>query len=662
MTVAQARTRGSRRGRFTGIVGSGLSITASLAMVAVGAAVAPAAAAVPAAQVTASDYPTASVTPEDALAYFVLELDEESDQWSQAVALVERAGFADTLEQARNDILQDAAGNDVPLDSILGGEAAVVVTSAAIDAIAEAGDPAAMLLDGDEATPAADTGGGLPDATGAALVLDARAPDTAFAALQSALQDQADETGGAVEAIDYDGVTIEYVPGSTADDADPMAVARVDDFVAVAASPTDLEPIIDTGGGEAALADFGPFQDIQSALADDALLFGFIDGSAAEDAQGALNNLGLPTGLTPSATYTGIQVRADEPGFRLETISTPVDGGPFPPATATYESDLATRVPADALFFLSGAELGENGILDTIGAGLIGLASGGLGGTPATPAPDQDPDAFIAEQYEQAAQLIGVNLQTDLFQQFVGEFGLYMSSEADPATISALFASDVSDPGTVVNALNQIKLLVQGSIGAGGEATTRQIQGSEINTVSAGGPDFPKVEYGVVDDQFVLGVGIASPIDSFVDGNGDSLATDSLYQDVMGTLPTEVNGSLYVSLVQVIPLLQGLAEAEGAGSDDFSIEDADPSCANYDDQALAQEAYDAGEEDTFNLDQDFDGEVCEDFFGAATPEAGDDSTTVTDVDLSAIRAFGLVAYEEDGFRRASGILLIDEAE
>ncbi len=58
------------------------------------------------------------------------------------------------------------------------------------------------------------------------------------------------------------------------------------------------------------------------------------------------------------------------------------------------------------------------------------------------------------------------------------------------------------------------------------------------------------------------------------------------------------------------------------------IPDASESCANYATQEEAQAAYDAAESGTFDLDQDFDGEVCEDYFAIA--ETGDGTTEESD--------------------------------
>ena len=93
--------------------------------------------------------------------------------------------------------------------------------------------------------------------------------------------------------------------------------------------------------------------------------------------------------------------------------------------------------------------------------------------------------------------------------------------------------------------------------------------------------------------------------------------------------------------------------------------DASESCASYATQEEAQAAYDAAEPDTFDLDQDFDGEVCEDFFAASAETTGttDEASAeaaLANVDYSAIKAFASVSYEENGMARSSSILYISE--
>jgi hypothetical protein len=304
-------------------------------------------------------------------------------------------------------------------------------------------------------------------------------------------------------------------------------------------------------------------------------------------------------------------------------------------------------------------------VLDALGAAALGMATAGFA-EPATPAPGESQDAFIAKQYEGMAALIGFNPQTELLQQLFGEYGLWVRSKADPSTLSVLFASGVKDPGAVANALSQVTMLIQGNSGGETTATTRTVAGSRI-TVLPTEPGAPSIEYGVVGNQLLIGVGDA--IDQFTSGSGASLADNAQYQAVMATLPSESNGSLYLDLSQVIPLVQeadqgssGASMATGAAPSE--MRDASPDCANYPNQAAAQKAYDDLDPGTFNLDQNFNGVVCEDFFATpmvATPLATPETGTASAVNTSSIKAFALVAYDKDGMRRTSSILYIEGA-
>jgi hypothetical protein len=99
--------------------------------------------------------------------------------------------------------------------------------------------------------------------------------------------------------------------------------------------------------------------------------------------------------------------------------------------------------------------------------------------------------------------------------------------------------------------------------------------------------------------------------------------------------------------------------------------DAHPDCARYASQAESQAAYDDFAAGSFQLDQDFDGEACEDYFNPRTDvspvtEEPVPSETSAAVDLppealAALTAFGMVAYEEDGNGRTASLLLIEEA-
>lgn len=566
----------------------------------------------------ADDFSTAAVAPDDALAYIAFTLDEKSDQWAKGDELLKRAGFGPALDDARKQILADSGTDNLPLDAFLGGQGALIVTGAAITAAQDASTGLTSGLTGATAEGTLVADAAAPKPNGVAFVLDARAPDTALGGIQSALDDQAAEVGTPVATSDYEGVEIRFVQGDDGDNT-PLAVAQLDnDLIILAGAPADLEPVIDTQAGNAKqLSDFQPFQQVRQSLAGEYLSYTFVNGVAAGEAQqkAGTDTLGLGAAgseLGGLKEYTGILVSADDPGFRMETVAIPAEGETLPPAADNFASDLLKQTPGDALFFLDAMDLGQTGVLDALGLIAILGVSGASGGAMATPTADMTQEEFIKQAYKNAKEIVGVNLQTDLFRQLIGEYALWIRSGADPSSISSLFVSGVDTPDTVAAALKQLTLLIQGAASGSSEITTRQVDGSDVTVIDATDPTVPNIEYGVVGEQLLLGVGDA--IDSFVAGPSDTLADNEQYKAVLSTLPTEGNGTLYVDLAQIVPLLQELSAASASAD-----------------------------------------------VTGATPEA--DATPGTDVataDYSAVKAFALVAFDENGNRRSSSILYIEE--
>jgi hypothetical protein len=216
--------------------------------------------------------------------------------------------------------------------------------------------------------------------------------------------------------------------------------------------------------------------------------------------------------------------------------------------------------------------------------------------------------------------------------------------------------------------LKQISFLIQGASGAEKPLTTREVGGGQVYVIDLGDEAGSTLEFGVVGDNLVFGKGDA--VDRFGKAPEDSLADNSQFQAVMDTLPVEYNGLTYIDLAQAIPLTQAAAQESGdiglGGTDE--ITDASESCAIYDTQEEAQAAYDAAEPGTFDLDQDFDGEVCEDYFNSAATDASAtevaDSTpsanALAEVDYSAIKAFASVSHADGDVQRTSSILYITE--
>ena len=612
-----------------------------------------------AAQSATVSFSTAELAPADAFAYSVMTLDNKSDQWLLSEELLRRAGFGEAIDQALSEELTDENGKPLPLDAFMGGEIGVVVDDSALDTAVEESlnsDELGMMTgDLDSSDDESDAN----DLQGIAAILDARAPDTAWTGIsQSAMEENSETT-------DYNGTEIIF--SEPADDEDTgMAAARIGDHILLASTPEDLHPLIDTANGENDnITSVPQFATALDALPTEFMSFTFVNNGVASDVD--LGPFESSFSSLVNDSFTGVTVSADQPGFRFESVTVPGEDA-LPPIPAAYDSSLEAVAPEDALLFFSAPDLGESGVLDALGAALLGVAFG-MGdpalaeGTPEAPA---DPDAAIAKQYEDAAGILGVNLQTDLFQQFAGEYGAWLTADAAMESGSGVFASQVSDPDTVSNTLMQLSFLIQGAMGGESALATRAVGEGSVYSMDLG--DGMAFEFGVVGDMFVMGTGDA--VERFAGPDSASLSADTLYQDVMGTLPEDTNSIFFIDLEQAIPL----AETASESSDDFGFdtgvgfEDASDSCADYATQEEAQTAYDAGEPDTFDLDQDFDGNVCEDYFApvaavatAESDDAGSDmEDALTNADYSAVKAFAVVGHEEDGLQHASGILYIAE--
>ncbi len=659
MAVFMVRSAGNRRlSSERRPLLSGLALLTLISMLAGMAAVA----ARPApARAQDAIFETATITPEDALVFVGFTLDTESEQWQRGSELVDRAGFGPSLAELQQELLSDAPGGGIVQEVFLGGEGALVVTGAALEAAAELdltgttgfedvvmGTPAA----GDEA----------PEPTGVAFILQPRSPDTAFVGIQDALAENAQEAGTDVTETEYNGVTIQYAPAGLDGEETDLALARVDDFLLLGGAPADLEPLIDTSTGSIpALADFAPFGEVRGELGEeDFLLYAFINGVAAAGVE-AIDQAGLGAFTETAGTnqYNGILIRADDPGFRMETVTMAAEGQTLPPGAAAFDPELLERVPSDVLFFLDAYDLGQTGVVDALGLLVAQTLGGGLGAQATPTAEDQSAEAFIEAQHEAAAGVLGFNLRTDLLQQFVGEYALAIRGDEDPSNLSALLVTGVNDAGTVVQTLEQLSRLVQSFGGGTVNVTTREVDGSQINVIETDDPAMSPVEFGVVGDQFLLGYGPA--IDDYVAGPDASLADDEQFQTVTAELPSEGrNGILYVNLSRVIPLIQVLDQA-GEGEDALGgIEDAAEECAAFDTQEEAQATLDEDPLENFLLDQDGDGEACEDFFATAEVASPEATPAAAMADYSAIRAFALSAYEVENMRRSSAILYIEE--
>jgi hypothetical protein len=177
-------------------------------------------------------------------------------------------------------------------------------------------------------------------------------------------------------------------------------------------------------------------------------------------------------------------------------------------------------------------------------------------------------------------------------------------------------------------------------------------------------------------------VGLGEAVDAYADGPESPLAGSESFDAIMSALPEATTGLMYIDLEQAIPLLDTAADETGvddlaaditgapeeaalsAQPDDTRSGDAHPDCAQFASQAEAQAAYDAFAPGTFQLDEDFDGEACEDFFTLddATVATPDPIPGVAVTEMTSFSAVGMVAFDEDGNSRTSSLLLVTEPD
>ena len=472
--------------------------------------------------------------------------------------LLDRAGLGEALDEEIGSELRDEAGEDLPLDAFLGGEVGIVVSPTVLETLAEesmgTADLEAMLGGMETASPEAEPAA--VEAQGFAMALEARAPDTAWTGIRDSVLDEEQH-----EESTYEGTEILYAPPATPED-EGMATARVGDLILIATTPEDLHPLIDTADGRTpAITSVPEFTAVRDELPTDFLMFVFTNSIDTSDAD--FGPFAMFADQFSTESFSGSTVAAAEPGFRMETVTMAAEGETLPAVADNFESELLAKAPDDSLLFASAADLGATGVLDVLGATIIGLAMG-MGDPSATPDANTSAEDYIAQQYEAAESLIGINLQTDLFQQLSGEYGGWLTANLETEDVSGVFASGVEDAETVSNALMQLSFLIQGATGAETPLTTREVGGGQVYVIELGDEAGSTLEFGVVGDYLVVGKGDA--VDRFGDEATGSLAENAQFQAVMDTLPVEYNGLTYVDLAQAIPLMEVAAqESEDLG-------------------------------------------------------------------------------------------------
>ena len=508
---------------------------------------------------------TSTITPADAVLYAELSLDAESAQLQAFDDILARLGAEDSLVEAIQDTATDP-GSDIDLN---GAEIAISILPSALAAGATAsGD----LID---AASGGDIAGDLEDAGIAAedegIVVVIRPQD--IVAAEASVRESA---GTDAEIEEYLGAEI-VSPSDP--DASIEIYAVVDDFLVSGSTVDDVKAVIDAAqdGGEA-LSDLEAFQTTNELLPSERLGFAFANGPAILDAAGeSLDDPAMVAefgnSLSGYSGYTGMVIAADEPGVRLEVVVVPADGAADAAASGVAaDLDMASRMPSDTVVFASGFDLGQSAVLNGLGLALLtafaGISSSSsFDDSEATPEP-----ASIDEMYESLSNMVGFNLKTGFIDQMAGAygFGVWGIESDDPANINVALVSGVTDETVLGDTLDTISLLIQ----AGGQGQisviSRPLEGGSVNHVDIEEGDITtSIDYGIIDGEFVLGVGDGAEI--VTNGPGESLADSPVYTTALSYLPDEYQAVFYLDVAQLQAAGQGMGDS-GISQDDLIID------------------------------------------------------------------------------------------
>lgn len=650
----------------------GLSALAVFAVIALALQMAMPAVRAQTAEATASDS-LASAVPATSVLFLEADLNQDSEQWQKAYDLTDRSGINDVAEQQAGASTEELGAQADQAQ--LNGRAAIVFTSAeglmTSQAVSDMTSEAADVT----TDPAAMATGGVPD--GFALIVEPDDADALYAEFQSNLTDEANNNNATIQSEDYNGVTIEYWTSDSADVA-PTAIAQVDGKVLMAVKPDDLHAVIDTIAGDTpTLSSDENFTSIHDALNQPALMFGYLNAEAIVQAVPESDSVQVPANVSDRAGYVGWNMYADDAGFRMDTVAKRASGGSAADLQ-TFDPTMATKIGADNLFFLNGTNIAGYGLSDTLGVLLQTALSQSENdmGTPVVP----ESTPTVDEVYAQLEGQLGFNPKTDLIDQLTGEWavaGSVTDLASDSPQYDLIFASGVEDPTTVTDTINKIDNIVKSTIDPE-EATMgqRDVNGSKITTItinvapaeeavattigatpevstpSAENAMTVVLEYGVVDGQLLVGVN--NGIDDYLSGSSTPLADDPVYQQTFAALPSgNVIATEYINLQVLLPQLDELATTINSSSE---MLDNDQSCGDYGSQEEAQAAYDADQAGNWQLDMDYDGQACEDFFAPSSPAASPESIS----SQLNILSIGSVSYVDGDLYRNSSILLIGD--
>jgi len=589
---------------------------------------------------------TAAAAPAGTALFQVFDLDREGVQWQQTGMLLERVGLPNALELWEDAVLKIGAERgdftEADLDALLGGELALVVTPVAVERAVEHHEKSQQQGD-DAATPMAHD---WDEPLGVTAVLLPGDPEAAWDYVERQVADLAGKYDVPVEEISHGSGELlwvempdlrerlierlgdalgaaglpEVMAGMMVENGmhDGMdvgmvgrpgfATGRAGDFIIMGVSQADVTEIMDVVGGTTdSLADSPEAQQVAADLPADALSFTYFDGSAIVDALGTRTLKKMQAMMSPAEqamwqAQSGLAVSAVESGFRVDAVVVPGEGGDLGSAAIANDPAIvaaAERVPAGTFLYQAGVvpedafagaaymlSLAVNGDMADEGA-----QGGGLSQLPS--------EEEIEQEIATAAATLGFDPSSELFDLLGGEFiafSTFPSLDMSGFGPDAVAAMTTSDPATLNETARKIAASIERAE-LGVDVSVRDVDGNTIYVVSD--PEMamgPSLEFGVVDDQVVVGTGRG--IENLMAEPTASLADDPQYQAVMGFLPPEYYQVSYIDIGQAGDVLTAMLGAivDRALPADAGVESPGTAAGSLSNiRALASVSYQRGE-------------------------------------------------------------------
>lgn len=322
---------------------------------------------------------------------------------------------------------------------------------------------------------------------------------------------------------------------SLVEKGDEVAYEMVDEWAVIAAS-ADVIARFKEARSDESLADTDVWKDATDGLPDDALVRGFVNGSALTRAAAAEAD-GAGTFLSSAGVGSvGFAVRAEDEGVSIDAAMRTQGED----ASEPYEASLPDELPAGALAYVSWSDAAER-LRQT-------LRQAG------------DENAEFDRYVAQAELALGLSLERDVLPLLEGEGGLAVyASESDLAAAgrgrpAVVLALEVEDEQRALDTVDRVVERASAFLGSVERTDDTEIGGVAVRTVSLDGGE---LLYAAFDGKLVL-TSASGPLEAMLGDGGDALADDAAYaeaRDAAG-VPDETVGFAYANVDAIV---EGLA-------------------------------------------------------------------------------------------------------